>query len=507
MWGEDEAGEAARGAWLLSCVERVGGILTWTTRFDTDEVRWSANAHELLGVTRERLGSSFSGFLALVHPDDRAAMAVARAAARESGDVYDAVYRVLRDDGGVTWLRAHAERAAGHDGVYFGMCTDITAEKTARDALERSEARYRMLFEESPLAKVVYAADTLRYLAVNQRALETYGYSRNEFLEMTAADIRAPEDVPRLQAVVAAQGPGTTHHGLWKHRTKDGKVLEMDITGHGVVVDGTKAIMVVARDVTEQRRLQQQLFHSQKLEAMGSLAAGIAHDFNNVLAIVILTARAALDAAPADGAVRADLDEILSAAQRGSDLARQLLAFSRGEESRPRPMSLDETLRGLDRMLRRVLGNDLRLETTFSDSPGWIVADPGQIEQLIMNLAVNARDAMPGGGELSIATRPVELDVAAAEVLLVAPGPYVELIARDTGCGMDEATRGRIFEPFFTTKPAGRGTGLGLATVFRIVRERGGGISVESTPGAGTTFTLVFPRIPAGAHDPAPPMR
>jgi len=496
--GGDATSETARLAWVLSRIERLGGILTWTTRVDTDEVLWSSHAHELLGITRERLGSTFSGFLSLVHPDDREAMAVARAAASETGGTYDGVYRVLRDDGGVTWLRAHAERADTRDGLYFGMCTDITAEKTAHDELERSEQRYRMLFEESPLPKVVYAIDTLRYLAVNQMAVDTYGYSREEFLAMTAADIRSPEDAARLRKVIAAQGHAVMHHGMWKHRTKDGRILEMDITGHGVVVDGVEAILVVARDVTVQRRLERQLFRSQKLEAMGSLAAGIAHDFNNVLAVVAITAEGALDAAPPGAPVRVDLDEILSAARRGSDLATQLVAFSKGDESHPRPMSLDATVHGLEQMLQRVLGSGLRLRTTVSEPPAWIVADPGQIEQVILNLAVNARDAMPGGGELSISTCPVELDAAGAAALLVPPGSYVELRARDTGCGMDEATRERIFEPFFTTKAPGKGSGLGLATVYRIVRERGGGISVESTPGVGTTFAMVFPRIPGG---------
>ncbi|HXE56427.1 MAG TPA: ATP-binding protein, partial [Gemmatimonadales bacterium] len=265
-------------------------------------------------------------------------------------------------------------------------------------------------------------------------------------------------------------------------------------------------------DVTAQReaeaalrRSEEQLRQAQKMEAVGRLAGGVAHDFNNLLTSMLGYADLVLAELPAGHPVRADVEEIQRAGQRAASLTRQLLAFSRRQVTRPRPVSLNTVVLDVERMLRRLLGEDVRLTLELAPRLGTVLADPAQLEQVIVNLAVNARDAMPEGGELSIATADVELTEETVRGYgFGPPGPYVTLTVRDTGVGMSEEVKARIFEPFFTTKELGRGTGLGLATVYGIVKQFGGYIWVESAPGQGSTFTVFFPRVRDTGSESAP---
>jgi two-component system, cell cycle sensor histidine kinase and response regulator CckA len=265
-------------------------------------------------------------------------------------------------------------------------------------------------------------------------------------------------------------------------------------------------VLAYTEDVTERRHLEEQLRQAQKMEAVGLLAGGVAHDFNNLLTVIQAYGDSLAENLEEGSALSADVAEIRDAASRAASLTRQLLAFSRKQVLQPRSVDLGAIVAGIEPMLRRTIGEDIRVELRWETPVARVLADPGQIEQVILNLALNARDAMPAGGTLTIETANVEIDECSAAGDLV-PGRHVRLRVRDTGHGMDEATRSRIFEPFFTTKEHGRGTGLGLSTVYGIVKQSGGTVRVDSEPGKGSSFEVFLPHEPADspAHGPALP--
>ncbi len=491
------------------------------------------------------------------------------------------------------------------------------SERDARDSNNAKQESY--LFEHNPQAMWVYDISSLAFLAVNRAALECYGYSRDEFLGMTLKDIRPAEEVPALLA--QAQQPGSAYRkaGHWKHRRKDGSLLEVEITTHEIefqdrparlvlILDVTERrraeaalraserqlraaqalahvgsgewdlakdtmvwshelsrlfglapgeapanaaaflelihpedrktvqavvgrglrdrgrvtcdyrilrrdggirlvsasaevvsdsegqplrVLGIAQDVTESRDLEEQLRQAQKMEAVGRLAGGVAHDFNNLLTAILGYSDLLANRLPGgrQGEIcRRDLEEIRRAAHRAAALTSQLLAVSRKQVLAPRVLDLNLVVSDLERMLYRLIGEDIELTTELGPGLPLVKVDPGQLEQVILNLVVNARDAMPEGGRLTLATR---------QVAAVASGrddAGVLLEVSDTGCGMDGSTRARIFEPFFTTKPVGHGTGLGLSTVYGIVDQSGGRIEVDSEPGCGSRFRIYLPQ-------------
>lgn len=358
------------------------------------------------------------------------------------------------------------------------------------------ENEYRQLFEANPNPMWVYDQETLAFLAVNNAAVAHYGYSRQDFLNMTIKDIRPPEDVPALLVQVGQNAAGLNESGVWRHCRKDGQIILVEISSHQLDFAGRAAKVVLAFDITERHQLEEQLRQAQKLETVGRLAGGVAHDFNNLLGVIIGYAEIIKAKARDNDPWREDLEEIDKAAKRAAALTRQLLAFSRKQVLQPEVLNLNELIAGTEKMLRRLIGENIDLVVSLDAALGRIKADPGQIEQVIMNLAVNARDAMPRGGKLTIETRNVDMDaVQATQRLAVVAGPHVLLAVTDTGSGMNEATLGQIFEPFFTTKELGKGTGLGLASVYGIVKQSGGGILVDSEEGQGASFKIYLPRV------------
>jgi two-component system cell cycle sensor histidine kinase/response regulator CckA len=363
-----------------------------------------------------------------------------------------------------------------------------------KEPLNQQDVRFRLLFEDNPLPMWVFDRESLRFLEVNQAAIVRYGYSREEFLEMSAADIRPPEDVARLKETVA-QSSGLAVPGQWRHRLKDGRMIEVEVASHTMSYAGRPAVLSVLHDVTQRNQLEEHLRQAAKMEAVGMLAGGIAHDFNNLLTIINGYSHILLNALPSGDPNHTAVEQIMKAGERAATLTRQLLAFSRRQVLQPRIVNLNDLVGGLDTMLRRLIGEDVDLRFAPARDLGQVNADPGQLEQVVMNLVVNARDAMPDGGILTIETRNVELD----ENYLcshgtIKPGKYVVLIVSDNGIGMDAETKARLFQPFFTTKAQGKGTGLGLTTVFGIVKQSDGGVEVYSELGNGTSVKVYLPR-------------
>src|SRR5213076_318835 len=377
--------------------------------------------------------------------------------------------------------------------------------KRTEEQLHESERKYRLLFETNPEPMFVYDFDTLRILAVNGAAVVRYGHTEPEFLQLTLRDIRPPEEQARLDEELAQRSAdGAVRTGV-RHWTKQGKRFDVDLIARPLEFAGRRARLVLARDVSAQRQLEEQLRQSQKMEAVGQLAGGIAHDFNNLLTAILGSTQLLLHSTPPGDPRREDAEEIRHAGLRAAELTRQLLAFSRRQVLAPKVLDLNAVVANVDRMLRRLLGEDVELVTSLQPAAGAVNADPGQLEQVLLNLAVNARDAMPGGGRLSIGTTRVTFQEEPAERRHRMPaGDYVCLAVADTGVGMDETTQAHLFEPFFTTKEVGKGTGLGLATVYGIVKQSGGYIWVYSEPQRGTTVKVYLPRVPGTAEPPLP---
>jgi PAS domain S-box-containing protein len=399
---------------------------------------------------------------------------------------------------------------ADHAAIAIANSRSYAAERIARAAAERatrelreSEARYRLMFDHSPLPKWMYDAKTLQFVDVNATAVQEYGFTREEFLAMTIRDLRPPEDVPAL--LEAERAEEAENFSVCRLRKQNGEIITVEITKHTVQVGDRTCRLAVGKDVTERLRLEDQLRQAQKMDAIGRLAGGIAHDFNNMLSVILSYADMLLGDLKPEDPIRDDIEEIRKAGKRGGELTRQLLMFSRQQLIEPKVLDLNDVLGGMDKLLQRILGADVDLVSLPTRPLGRVRIDRGSIEQVILNLVVNARDAMPTGGKLTMETADVVLDAEYARNHHgVVPGPHVMLAVSDNGVGMDRATLERIFEPFFTTKANGKGTGLGLSTVFGIVRQGGGSVWVYSEPGKGTTFKVYLPRIDAELDAPRP---
>ncbi|PYO73048.1 MAG: hybrid sensor histidine kinase/response regulator [Gemmatimonadetes bacterium] len=377
--------------------------------------------------------------------------------------------------------------------------------QAAEAALRVSERRFRALVEESWDGVALLAADgTIVYGSPATSRL--LGYDLAEFVGHNAMEFIHSDDraavLLRLEEVTAR--PRSRLHVAARVRHKNGTWRHLEGVWTNLLDDPSVAAIVNNyRDVTDRRLLEEQIVLSQKMEAIGRLAGGVAHDFNNILTAIGGYSDLLMSDLAEDDPRRRDVEEIHQATQRAASLTQQLLAFSRRQVLQPKVINFNALIPDLEKMLRRLIGEDILFATVLHPRLGNVRADPGKLEQVIVNLAVNARDAMPKGGRLTIETRNVELDESyAAEHPSVKPGRYVMLTVTDTGVGMDEDTKARIFEPFFTTKTRGKGTGLGLATVYGIVQQTGGHIWPYSEPGRGTTMRVYLPRV----DDPADPI-
>jgi len=372
--------------------------------------------------------------------------------------------------------------------------------KRADEALSASEARYRRLFETAQDGILILDANSGLIIDVNPFLIKLLDYAREDLIGRTLWDIGPFRQIEASKvAFLELQEKGYVRYENLPLEARSGRCVNVEFVSNVYGVNGQSVIQCNIRDITSRKHAEQVdelIRQSQKMEAIGQLAGGVAHDFNNLLGVILgycdlLELRLA-----ADDSTRRMVEHIHDAGTRAATLTRQLLAFSRRQVLRPVILSLNGLVTDMETLLRRLIGENIEVATSLFPDLGYVKADPSQIEQILMNLAVNARDAMPSGGTITIETTNVEFDDSHARLHVeIKPGSYVMLSMSDTGIGMDSDTQARIFEPFFTTKPRGKGTGLGLSTAYGIVKQSAGYIWADSEPGRGTTFKLYLPRV------------
>ena len=381
---------------------------------------------------------------------------------------------------------------------------------TAVSALRESNELLRALTDAAFEAVVIHRDGEI--LIANHAAELAARVEPGGLVGRRLFDFIAPESIPMVMDRIR-EGNEQPYEAVGQRSDGTTYPLEVQVRVGAVSVNGAPARVAVVRDVSERRKLEEQVRQTQKMEAIGKLAGGIAHDFNNLLAVILSAASLASSELDPGHPGRESLDDVCRAAERAAELTHKLLAFGRKQVLHVRLIDVNVVLRGMESMMRRLVAEDVILKLVLADNLGPIAADPVQLELMMLNLVANSRDAMPEGGTLTVSTREFGTDEVAAAFSDASPGPHVVIAVSDDGSGMDAATKARIFEPFFTTKEAGQGTGLGLATVFGIVKQSGGSILVESEPQRGTTFTIGFPRAsgdlrveaPRHAAAPTPP--
>ncbi|MHC1724787.1 MAG: PAS domain S-box protein [Syntrophobacteraceae bacterium] len=425
------------------------------------------------------------------------------------GTPTDTEYTLIRKDGARFIGEVNAAVTYSLDGSPTGtifITRDITERKRSEESLRESEEQFKTMFEMASIGMAQTDPKSGQWLRVNQKMCEIVGYSPEEMLELRFADITHPEDHERdLEAMRnLLDGKSKSYRLEKRYIRKDGTTawVNVNVTLLRDSAGQPMRTMATIEDITERKRaeeenakLQEQLFQSQKMESIGRLAGGVAHDFNNMLGVILGHAEMALAQVDFSQPLHGALHEIRKAAERSANLTRQLLAFARKQTVAPRVLDLNETVQGMLQMLGRLIGEDIELVWVPESGLWQVKIDPSQIDQVLANLSVNARDAIAGVGNLTIQTQNVVFDERyCAEQAGFVLGEYVQLAVTDDGCGMNKETRDRLFEPFFTTKGVGKGTGLGLATVYGIVRQNNGFINVYSEPGLGTTFKIYLPR-------------
>ena len=457
----------------------------------------SLSYEKVLGYSAEELRSSSS--FEQIHPEDRERVKEAAHETRVTGIGRPMEYRIRHKDGTWRMLESTASvirNSKGEPEKLIIVNRDITERKRAAEALRRSEASFRSVIVDAPYG--IYRADmTGKFIMVNS-ALETMlGYkSHEELLEANLATniYRYPAEHQKINELFLREKRFKDIEVEWKR--KDGAIITVRCSGWPAKDENSTYLEVFAEDVTERRVLERKLRMAQKMEAVGRLSGGIAHDFNKLLGVIIGYIQVMKRSINPGNPSYEFAEEIEKASQRAVSLTRQLLAFSRQQVLEPVILNLNALVSDMEKMLPRLIGEDIHVNLNLDPAIGQVKADPGQVEQVVMNLAVNARDAMHDGGKLTIQTANVELDAAfAREHQGSIPGQYVMLAVTDTGTGMDPETQAQIFEPFFTTKDRDKGTGLGLATVYGVVKQSSGYISVESEVGKGASFKIYLPRI------------
>jgi two-component system, cell cycle sensor histidine kinase and response regulator CckA len=381
--------------------------------------------------------------------------------------------------------------------VFTGILRDVSERSRIERDLRHSQEKYAKMIHSSPDAITLRSLPDRRYIEVSEGFTRLTGYSAEEVIGKTPTEIGIwSDDSPHAEILENLQREGAVREVEFTFRTKSGEHRYATVSAVRLTLGAESYMLSTSRDITERRSLERQLLQSQKMEAIGRLAGGVAHDFNNLLGVILGQTELLQAEFEKNPSVHRRAEAIEHAGRRAAELTKQLLAFSRQQFIEPRVIDTNAIVRDMEKLLQRLIGEDVELTIHLQADAGNIKVDPSQLEQILMNLALNARDAMPNGGKLVLETACVELDDTYARQHLGAKaGDFLMLVVSDTGTGMDSQTMGRIFEPFFTTKPDGRGTGLGLSTVYGIVKQNNGYIMPYSEVGHGTTFRIYFPRV------------
>jgi PAS domain S-box-containing protein len=475
-----------------------GAMGTWDVNLATREVKWSEAHQRLFGLEPGQFSGTLEGFWQSVHPDDLAGVKVEAGRCRENRLPFHHEFRVIWPDGSLHWMCARGTYSYDPDGKpvrLLGVAWDVTERRRA----EAERRRLTTAIEHAGESFVIIDRGGL-IVYVNPAFERTSGYPSQEVMGKRWSVLQSDKmDQAFLDGVWATLSAGKTWSGRTTVTRKDATPIAVECTVSSVMGQGSEPEYMVAvyRDITGQLRMEEELLQAQKIESIGRLAAGIAHDFNNMLTPILGYAEILLAGMHPADARYGQLLEVKKAAECSRDLTRQLVAFSRKQVLQVKAVDLRDVVSGIEQLLKRTVRKNVTLKTCLAAAPCPVMVDVGQVEQVLMNLAVNAQDAMRDGGEITIDVAPAELDAAFCSAHHGAkPGRYGALIVSDTGCGMDEETRRQAFEPFFSTK-RDQGTGLGLATVYGVVKQHAGSIWIDSEPGKGTRFSIYLPAAPA----------
>lgn len=516
--------EATRTKDLLAQTSRMARVGGWEKYPLTGEVQWSEITREIMEVDGDFMPSMDNSLSFFEEGVARDTIMELESMAREGRGPFDIELQILSAKGNRRWVRVigGAELKDGICVRLYGTLQDIDARKKTEAALVESEERLRFLVKNSSDSLVIVDADG-RQRFVSPAAERITGFPVGELQGRGIDTIIHPEDIGAVRAAwnEAVAHPEKTVTVQYRHIHKTRQWVYSEAIAQSFLAEpAINGVIASVRDITghkkaeeDSRKLQQQLTQAQKMESVGRLAGGVAHDFNNMLSVILGHAELALARTDTSQPLFANLQEISKAARRSADLTRQLLAFARRQTIAPKVLDLNETVEGMLKMLRRLIGEDIDLTWLPGENLGPIKIDPSQIDQMLANLCVNARDAIADTGKVTITTAVAAFNQAYCQTHLdYLPGEYIQLTVSDNGAGMDSETLANLFEPFFTTKELGKGTGLGLATVYGIVKQNEGFIHVASTPGQGTTFNIYLPRHAAGegptrreSARPAPP--